>query len=404
MESKRSYIFVLGRNDELSVAEIKSVFAAKKWSYEEVLKTWEILIVDSVGVDLDYLHKTLGGTVKIGEVVSVSPLDSIEERLDFNLLDKMLAVHTGKVQFGISVYDGGVKQDTEYLDRNLSLLCKSIKRTLRSNDISVRFAFNTDRYLSSVVVTKDKLITKGCEILLIPMSSGVVIGKTLSVQEFEAFSHRDYGRPVRDMKSGVMPPKLARMMINISEAPKDKVLLDPFCGSGTMLQEAVLLGYQRVLGRDVSKKAVFDTKENLDWLFNATDTTNNKPDVAQADVKNLSRELKTTVHAIVTEPYLGPTLHDQSNRNDAAKTTNELRDLYINAFREFHKILDKNGVIVFILPAFRVSGRAQYMNIIRDIEGLGFRQSALSMTDRKSIVIGNKYDFVLREIVKFVKE
>jgi hypothetical protein len=79
-------------------------------------------------------------------------------------LSEILRTKVGKVQFGISVYDGGVRQDLEYLDRAISPLCKSIKRELRNNEMSVRFAFNTERYLSSVVVTKDKLIEKGAEI------------------------------------------------------------------------------------------------------------------------------------------------------------------------------------------------------------------------------------------------
>lgn len=402
MKNAKSYIFVLGRNADLSVAEINSVCASHKWNYEEVLKTREVYIIDSDNLDADVLHKTLGGTVKIGEVVSVSHIDNIEETLDFKLLSSVLAAKTGKVQFGISVYDGGVRQDTEYLDRAISPLCKSVKRELRNNDMSVRFAYNTERYLSSVVVTKDKLIEKGAEILLIPTIQGVIIGKTLSVQEFEAFSDRDYGRPVRDMKSGVMPPKLARMMINLSEILNDNVLLDPFCGSGTMLQEAVFLGFSDVIGRDISEKAIKDTKENLEWLFKNAQVSAHV-DVRQGSVFDLSKHLKKKVHGIITEPYLGPTLHKPAERNTAQKTETELTTLYLSAFREFLKVLDKNGIVVFILPAFMRFGKTQYLDIISQIEKIGFKKENLSDNSRGTILYGNKYDFVLREIVKFRK-
>lgn len=403
MKNARSYVFVLGRNADISVAEIKAVCNAHNWTYEEVLKTREVYIVDSDNLDANVLHKTLGGTVKIGEVVSVSHIDSIEETLDFALLSRVLATKTGKVQFGISIYDGGVMQGVEYLDRALANLCKSIKRELRSQDMSVRFAHNTERFLSSVVVTKDKLIEKGAEILLIPSTDGVIIGKTLSVQEFEAFSDRDYGRPVRDMKSGVMPPKLARMMINLSEIASDKVLLDPFCGSGTMLQEAILLGFSNVLGRDVSSKAIEDSRVNMEWLTQANSNIQAKIDIKQADVARLSSDLKIFVSVIVTEPYLGPTLHREPTRGEFEKVERQLKELYLGAFKEFKKILDKDGVVVFILPAFMRFGKVQYMDIISGIEKLGFKQEVLSENNRGSIIYGNKYDFVLREIVKFKK-
>lgn len=402
MKNAKSYIFVLGRNAEISVAEINAVCKSHNWTFEEVLKTREVYILDSDNLDTVVLHKVLGGTVKIGEVVSVSHIDNIEETLDFDLLSEILHTKEGKVQFGISVYDGGVRQDLEYLERSISPLCKSIKRELRNNDMSVRFAFNTERYLSSVVVTKDKLIEKGAEILLIPTTQGVIIGKILSVQEFEAFSDRDYGRPVRDMKSGVMPPKLARMMINLSEISQDHVLLDPFCGSGTMLQEAILLGFTEIIGRDVSEKAIKDTKENLKWLFENM-SLSARVDVKQGSVTELSKHINNQVHVIVTEPYLGPTLHKPAERYEAQKTENELKTLYLNAFREFSKILSKDGVVVFILPAFMRFGKTQYMDIISGIEKLGFKQENISQNGRGTILYGNKYDFVLREIVKFRK-
>jgi len=44
--------------------------------------------------------------------------------------------------------------------------------------------------------------------------------------------------------------------------------LDPFCGSGTFLMEAALLGFSKICGSDASDKAVADTKENMEWLQN----------------------------------------------------------------------------------------------------------------------------------------
>jgi len=47
-----------------------------------------------------------------------------------------------------------------------------------------------------------------------------------------------------------LPPKLARCMVNLARPKNDSVVLDPFCGSGSILIEAGLIGC-RVLGSDV---------------------------------------------------------------------------------------------------------------------------------------------------------
>ncbi len=401
---KQTFIFVLGRNAALSVAEILAVLTVNKWDFEIVLQTSEVLLVDSSSLDYKILNKTLGGTVKIGVVCGVSPLESISEVLDVKFLtEKIFAQTEHKIQFGISVYDGGDYKQVERVDAQIESLYKRIKKELSVYSYSVRFAFQKDRYLSSVVVSKNKMIEKGAEVLLIPTPDGVVIGKTLCVQEFEEFSARDYGRPVRDMKSGVMPPKLARMMINLAQISKDAVLLDAFCGSGTVLQEAAILGYKHIYGRDVSQKAVNDSKQNAKWLFESMPELETQIDIEKCDVTNLAGNLGEKVAAVVSEPYLGPTLHQELPHLEFERLTYELEKLYIGAFKEFAKILSSRGVVVFILPVFQRRRQKAYMEILSKIENLGFKKQVLEENSRGGITIGNRYDFVLREIVKFEK-
>lgn len=84
------------------------------------------------------------------------------------------------------------------------------------------------------------------------------------------------------------PPKVAQMMINLAGPDRHKILLDPFCGSGTILQEAALLNFQKIYGSDQNSQAVKDSQVNLDWLRKnfgiKTDIT-----VGKMNVKNLSQ-------------------------------------------------------------------------------------------------------------------
>jgi len=59
-----------------------------------------------------------------------------------------------------------------------------------------------------------------------------------------------------------MPAKLARCMINLAQPKSGDVVLDPFCGTGSFLIEAGLLGC-RVVGFDVQWRMVRGTLRNL---------------------------------------------------------------------------------------------------------------------------------------------
>jgi 2-polyprenyl-3-methyl-5-hydroxy-6-metoxy-1,4-benzoquinol methylase len=100
------------------------------------------------------------------------------------------------------------------------------------------------------------------------------------VQDIEAYGARDQARPARDARVGMLPPKLAQTIINLAagrpETRMDKhwdsadglgrfMVLDPFCGTGVILQEALLMGYS-VYGSDIEPRMAEYTKKNLQWL------------------------------------------------------------------------------------------------------------------------------------------
>jgi len=239
---------------------------------------------------------------------------------------------------------------------------------------------------------------------MVETPTNLFIGKTLIVQEFESFSQRDYGRPKRDMESGIMPPKIARMMINIAEIDKDALILDPFCGSGTILQEALLLGFTQVIGTDLSQKAISDSKQNVSWLQKNVDTEIT-PQIYQHDVAKLSDRIPHgTISAVVTEPYMGPNVQQKPRLKDVQQNKAELEELYLKAFKTYSLILKPGGCVVMVLPIFHVNTHYLTMDILDKIQLLGFSQVVLTKEKRNSIVLGNKRDYVLREILKWKKE
>jgi tRNA (guanine10-N2)-dimethyltransferase len=124
----------------------------------------------------------------------------------------------------------------------------------------------------------------------------------------------------------MLPPKLARMMVNYSQTAEGGIIWDPFCGSGTVLMEALALGYT-VIGTDVDPKAVEETKENLSWLCDEKWISHSNYKVFEHDI---TKGVPTGVEfdSIVTEPYLGPVLRDTVNVSEIDNITSQITPLF----------------------------------------------------------------------------
>jgi tRNA G10 N-methylase Trm11 len=180
------------------------------------------------------------------------------------------------------------------------------------------------------------------------------VGHTLAIQEFEAYGERDFDRPGRSARRGMLPPKLAQMMVNISRGDRRLPLLDPFCGSGTVLGEALLMGYEQVIGSDLSAEAVADTKAYLEWLEKKHPEFRGRWRVFASDARRLNEALKTgSVGAIVTEPLLGPPQSGHETRMELERLmAGKLAPLYREAIASLSGLLSPGGAAVFAFPVF----------------------------------------------------
>lgn len=360
------YAFILGRNTALSIAEILAVLPEAK----VVKKTSPFLILENIEIEPESLIKRLGGTIKIGEVIG----ETIDPNLIFeNLKDKK---QDNKLNFGISYYD-----------RQMDKIGMEVKGRLKKAGISCRLVTSKEKALSSVVVTKNRVHDF--------LFCGDVLAKTVAVQDFESYGFRDFGRPDRDMESGSLPPKLAQILINLTQTEFDKTLLDPFCGSGTVLQEALVMGYQSVIGTDKSPKAIADSKKNISWLNEKFGVDINGVDIRQVDVRKISGSMHK-VDGIATEPYLGPPLKGKINENYVKKNAKELKELYLDAFVQFELILNKDGKVAMVFPSFKIGKYVIDTDISEEIKKLGFTQ----VNDEK-LMYGRPGQKVWRDIKVF---
>ncbi len=273
------YIFMLGQSTDLAKQEVVNILNGPDDKIETIGQNF---ILADTQQDSKKLINILGGTIKIARY-----LDSINnlDQFDIDQWQNYLTLSKNKKNnFAFSLYN-----DSKKNWHKLYKLSLSLKKELKSQKYKARLVTGKQHDLSSVIIVKNNLLNN--ELLIIKNNNNYILALTEVVQDFAKYGHRDMNRPQRDDKSGMLPPKVAQMMINLASPDKQKNILDPFCGSGTILQEAALQNFSQIFGTDNSKKAIDDTRQNLEWLRNEY-SLKTKFSIQKNDVKNLSQKFE----------------------------------------------------------------------------------------------------------------
>jgi len=392
------YFFVLGTNTALSVSELAAALDLKKTS----LLASDFLVWETdIEINPETLMQRLGGIIKIGvikeEITGDDNAKLLKTVCDLAKIKKYQS-KGGKFNFGFSDYG-----KYQFNKKDLGL---KLKKYFSDEKVSSRFVISHEKTLSSVVITQNKLIARGIEFVLIKDENKTLIGETLAVQPFKDLSRRDYGRPARDDQSGMLPPKLAQIMINLAQVrDMEALVIDPFCGSGTILSEALLMGYKHLFGSDISMKAIDDTYKNISWIKELYNVKDANVKILVKSVVDLSKFVKAeSVEAVVCEPFLGP----QRGLIDFKAVTSNLEELYSKAIQEFKTVLKDGGRVVMIWPLFYgqkpISPKYDGFKIINMIPESLRTNQYIKKHNRETIVYGRPGQKVYREIVVLEKE
>ncbi len=387
----------------------------------------EVLIIEvEQSLDIPKLQRRLGGTIKIMAVLDAlgrkkqfGPSAVFKDYFDAKLLkEKILGNLTGKIQLGISLYPMAKQLPLHGEAKRVGLM---LKRILTAAGFSVRGVLPQLEAISlpSVTVTNEHLLDHGAELDFLVGFERIYLAKTLSVQDFEDYGRRDYQRPARDTRIGLLPPKVAQMMLNLAQLPASAAqnlkaaVLDPFVGSGTILQEAMIMGFKGV-GADLAEKAIENAEKNLSWIKNRYKLPLGRFELYLSDVKDLPKNLpKLSYQAIVTEGTLGPAYSEPPAEKDIQGNFRVLEKIYLSAFKVFGKILEPGKRIVVALPAYRQDRDYRFFPVVDKLLKLGYttvdplpsvlreRFPFLGVTERNSIIYDRKDQFVSREIFIF---
>lgn len=402
------YAFELGRIKSLCLAELDSVLGGE--NSVEISGPFAIFKLDAskFAKDPNALHRLqnrLGGTIKIAEVTETLPLSASKKDIKDSLqriLVNHLKGHSGKIPFALSIPN---------LAGNPNIFLKFFlnfsKVFIKSLGFNCRFVNKQWQNPTSAQIYKSRSVEKGIDLTILKGKSGIHILKTVSIQDIDAYSSRDYGKPFRDPHMGMLPPKLAQIMLNLAE-PSNKVtsapqvIFDPFCGSGTIPMEALLQG-KKAVGSDIDPKAVEGTIKNLNWLkenfFGKSSASSFK--VFQKDASLLaSEDLPKNLDAIISETSLGSPISRLPSPNMRAKTFQDLSILHKNWLSNLKKILTPKELrkikIVITLPAFNLGKNSfEYFTNFRELaEELGFK-----ILNKSRLVYSRSDQLIGREII-----
>ncbi len=391
-----TYIALLGRQPAISIAELEAVFGPS---------ALEIIAHEAVAINAPNAPQAtsrLGGIIKLCSVTSVLQTDNIQ-KIEQEVTKLALKHQTdGKLKIGISAHN------TRLSPGKINAMALSTKKELRSHGQSVRIIPNKSAELSSATVLYNRLThDKGLEIYIIRGKNGqIYIAKTVYVQDIDAYAARDQERPMRDAKVGMLPPKLAQIIINLavmphsldtSESPNPKTddaqaILDPFCGTGVLLQEALLMNY-RAYGTDIEPRMIEYSQKNLDWL----PTPDKSFTLEVGDATN--HVWQKPYNFIAGETYLGRPLNNLPDNATLTKIMSDCDVIHRKFLQNVASQTSPGFRLCIALPAWKTKNGFLHLKTLDSLSDLGYNRVRFVHTKDADLIYHRDDQIVGRELV-----
>ncbi len=397
LRTMHSYAAQLGNNPSLSIAELAAILP--DFQKEHLFAGTVVTFTTSKELDQAFLNR-IGGTIVIAKSIIGDFAIGLNDLPA--LLASELKTVKGKATFSLRCFGISPNRIRDFY--------KSCKKGLKQKGVPSRY-IGSERESAKPIQLHDEGVLdpkKGCELMILQNGERVWIGRTVAAQNVKTYTLRDIDKPVRDTKVGLLPPKLAQILLNFGASlvspTKDMTVFDPFCGTGVIPMEAMIAGWH-VLASDNAQKAVNGTEKNIEWLRKVFKIP--KKDIS-ADVWKQDAtkpfELKNKPNIIVTEGTLGPALTNRATVKDAETYCKQAEELTAAFLKNCAETLP--GVpVVMTLPVWYAQKKMIHLTKIWKVaEDLGFRPSLPPHADpsidgRFSIMYRRNDQFVGREII-----
>ena len=382
---------ILGRQPALGLAELESLYGP-----EHLQPLSGACLLDIPAEEINF--QRLGGTIKVARLLNVLPTSQwvdVEAYLVDKIPEHLKYVAEGKFTLGLSAYGLGSPAQI-----NQSAL--RIKKLIRSSGRPVRVVPNKTAALSSAQVLHNRLTHKGAwELLAVANNGQTYLAQTLFVQDIEAYGARDQARPKRDARVGMLPPKLAQIIINLAKPAAGATVLDPFCGSGVVLQEALLMGYG-VIGSDVEPRMVGFARQNLAWLVAKFSVPGAKFEILQADATN---HKWSAFDSLASETYLGRALGALPDPAKLRAISQDVDTILTKFLRNLAPQLKRGQRASLAVPAWQISaGDFKHLPLLEKLPQLGYNRLSFVHTKPAELIYFREGQIVARELLTLARK
>ena len=390
------YIAVLGRLPKISLAEIQAIYDSNAKLIGPELAVFET----NKAVSID----RLGGSIKLGQIFEGN----------FRELAEMINSRKpeGKITIGVSSYALNLnhknkKSEVENQVRRKAMELKSLLKKLGRN---VRVVEARGPEISSATAFHNHLGKKpGAEEVILVGSETYL---SLGVQNIDKYRERDQMRPARDAKVGMLPPKLAQILINLGgEIDESKKILDPFCGTGVVLQEALILG-QPVMGSDLNPRMVEYTQKNLDWLLEKKARFFQiKPELIEqknqflnsiytGDATDFAWPKASEIGLVACECFLGSPMSKPPVEIKLKDEKQNCKRIILGFLKNLIGQIEDDTPVVIAVPAWlREYGSYSRLSIIDEITDMGYNLAKFQGLSQSDMIYYREGQIVAREII-----
>ena len=376
-----TFLFVLGREPKISLAELEAIFSSSK--VKQIGSNLALVTTHSVPLN------RLGGTIKVAQVI------------DQPIQDYLSSLPAGKITLGISDYSERANP------RKTWELALKYKNLLKRHGRNVRLVPNgKSATISSAASHHNQLGEKTNHIEIVKY--GKYTAFSIGTQNITAYAKRDRARPARDAFVGMLPPKLAQILVNLATAgARTGTVLDPFCGTGVILQESVLMGYS-AYGTDLSEKMIDYSRKNLNWITDRTpqlqktnapklhlepgDATNHKWQLAQPDF-------------VASEIYLGHPLSAPPAEIKLKALQQDAKILLTSFLKNIFTQIPSGATLALAIPSWRrPDGSYSGVNILDEIDKLGYNAIKYRYASYDDLLYYREDQIVARQIIVLRKK
>ncbi len=329
------FFLLSGENETLPVAELTAILEAEGFTFKLTEKLDQLVRLNAAQNSVQAVHRRAAYTMTSAIELFTCPAEATVIMETAENKDFAKALKAGE-SFAVRikrVKEHALQVGTVQLEVELGkrILCKvpKAKVNLKTPDKTFFGALTSNK-------------------LVFGVKQAEIASKTFS-------ERRPRKKPF--FHPSAMPSKLARCMVNLARAEAGELVLDPFCGTGSVMVEAALIGC-RVLGFDVQRRMAEGTKRNLKHFSVEPEG------LVVADSRKLPL---TRIDCLVTDPPYG------KSATTMKSTTKQIVEGVLSSARS---LLREGQLICIALPIrAKQSGQEERMSeeIAEYVSNLGFK-------------------------------